>query len=328
MTDSPTTQANSITALVTPAGATQYANANKATSPIRGLTLPRLNQGPSWDAATQKLALDNGWGKLPTTLEELQKLAVDSGFGTSFTVWDATAQQLATDNGWGLLPTPTNNIWNASLTQAANAHGLYALDDWNANAQQLAANNGWGLLPTATNNVWDASLTQAANAHGLYAHVNEVPNVPTQFTQRLVDNTRSAAAERSYLKKGCRMRNANNQKAPGQVKVHYGRRTFQRTNGRITMAHVRIKRGNDNTRAQDNIYLPSMSRPTDQVRHAEYMADAMDSIPVQIGNHRFHHERVVDALDRHAERSHQYATDAIAEHDGHGSGLAVGFTDP
>ena len=99
MTDSPTTQANSIAALVTPAGATQYANANKATSPIRGLTLPRLNQGPSWDAATQKLALDNGWGKLPTTLEELQKLAVDSGFGTSFTAWDATAQQLATDNG-------------------------------------------------------------------------------------------------------------------------------------------------------------------------------------------------------------------------------------
>ena len=94
------------------------------------------------------------------------------------------------------------------------------------------------------------------------------------------------------------------------------------------MAHIHIRHSDNKTHTQDNIHIPSMSCPTDQVLHTECMTDAMDSVSVKIGTHPFHHECIIDTLDVHAEGAHQCAMDAVAEHDGHASGLAIGFTDP
>ena len=45
------------------------------------------------------------------------------------------------------------------------------------------------------------------------------------------------------------------------------------------MPHVQIRR-HDNTACDvNNICLPAMNRPTDQIHHAEHMADVMDQIP-------------------------------------------------
>ena len=71
------------------------------------------------------------------------------------------------------------------------------------------------------------------------------------------------------------------------------------------------------TRSQDHVYLPSMNRSTDQVRHAEYEATAMDAHAVVIHGHRFHHSTVMTALDTHAQVSHAATVNAIAAHDGH-----------
>jgi hypothetical protein len=218
--------------------------------------------------------------------------------------------------------------FSTATSQSLALPSLNQEPSWDDKAKKLAAENGWGPIPTPTNGIWNNSLTLAANANGLFDRVNDIPlGSPIQFTPRLAAQHRSPTAERSYLKKGCHLRNHTNQKTPGTVKVHHGRRTFFRPNGRVTMTHVRVKRSDDTTRNNDHIYLASMSRPTDQVRHAECVADAVDSIPVIIDGHRFHHEKIIQALDVHAERAHEFATNAIAEHDGHGSALAIGFTD-
>ena len=94
------------------------------------------------------------------------------------------------------------------------------------------------------------------------------------------------------------------------------------------VTHLRVKRGNDNTRDHDQLYIPAMSHPTDQIRHAEYMADALDAVPVMINGNRFHHSDIIKALDDHAARAHEFAVDAVAEPDGHGSALAIGFVEP
>ena len=57
------------------------------------------------------------------------------------------------------------------------------------------------------------------------------------------------------------------------------------------------------------------------------MADAMDSISIEISNHHFHHECIINALDTHMERAQWCTTDAVAKHNGHGSGFAIGFTE-
>ena len=194
---------------------------------------------------------------------------------------------------------------------------------------KLAADNGWGILPTSTNGIWNASLTAAANTNGLFAKTMELAATPTHFpTMMAARNPRTATAQRSYLKKGCRLRHNTNQKPPGHVKVHHDRRTFQRANGNITMTHIQVQRRLDNTRDCDNIYLPAMNRPTDLIRHAEYMATAMDNVPVVIAGNHFHHSTVLAALEQHATTSQSLVADAIAQHDGHNSANAVGYTDP
>ena len=70
-----------------------------------------------------------------------------------------------------------------------------------------------------------------------------------------------------------------------------------------------------------------MNRPTDQVRHAEYMATAMDALAVEIQGHRFHHSAVIAALDAHADVAHWAAVNEIANHDGHGNAGNVNFND-
>ena len=264
-----------------------------ATAAAAGLTVPSLS---TWNHSTRALARQNGWIELP---------------------WNEAAQSLARQNGWGPIPTANNNIWNGNLAAAARRNGFHDATD------------GWGELPTLANGIWNDTLTQAANAQGLYARANNVPNLgPVPFTNRMANATRNSTKEHAYLMKGCRRRTNTNQKRPGNVKIHYGRRTFQRTNGPITMTHLCVKRGNDNTRDHDHVYVPAMSRPTDQIRHAEYMADAMDAVPVTINGNRFHHSEIIQALDEHAARAHEFAANAIAEHDGHGSALAIGFVEP
>ena len=226
-----------------------------------------------------------------------------------------TAATAATATGTRLLALP-------ALTHAT-------APTFDAAAQQLAADNGWGLLPTATNGIWNAGLTSAAQANGLHPMIDEVPITGMiHIPHTHVRATRSAAAERNYLKKGCRNRTNANQKPPGRAKVHYGRRTYQCANGPITLAHLQIQRRDGTTRNHDDIYLPAMSRPTDQVRHAEYMAHAMDKIPVNIQGHHFHHSTILAALDVHAASAHKLATDHMANHDGHQDGQHIGFTDP
>ena len=48
---------------------------------------------------------------------------------------------------------------------------------------------------------------------------------------------------------------------------------------------------------------------------------------VVIQGHRFHHEKVIDALDMHAAESHVHAANAVAADDGHVSSANVGYTD-
>ena len=74
-------------------------------------------------------------------------------------------------------------------------------------------------------------------------------------------------------------------------------------------------------------YLPSMNRSTDQVRHAEYEATAMDAYAVIIHGHRFHHSTVMTALDTHAQVSHAAVVDAIAAHDGHVNAGNIHYND-
>ena len=129
------------------------------------------------------------------------------------------------------------------------------------------------------------------------------------------------------FRSGCHSRTSANQKPPGRAKVHYGRRTFQRPNGAIHITHLRIQRHDDTTRNQDHVCLPSMNRPTDQVRHAEHEATAMDAHAVVIHGHRFHHSTVMTALDAHSQVSHAAAVDAIAAHDGHVNAGNINYND-
>ena len=197
---------------------------------------------------------------------------------------------------------------------------------WNAATQQLARDNGWN--PTQAP-AWNDAIRQLATANGWSPLIDDVPATtvfqPLQAVHGAHHTVRTAAQELAYLKKGGKLRHNGNQKPAGQVKVHYGRRTFQRQNGPITISHLRVLRGNHNTRDCDNIYLLGANRPTDQIRHAEFHASAMDSIPVIIDGHRFHFSKVAQALEVHAAHSHARSLDAIAAADGHGNAANVGY---
>ena len=131
------------------------------------------------------------------------------------------------------------------------------------------------------------------------------------------------------MKKGPRRRTNNNQKAAGAVKIRCGRRTFHKTNGPITVPTLTVRRHDNTTKPADPIFLMAEGRPTDQERLADYMATAMDQIPVNIHGHRLHYSTIMQALEAHATTAHQQAMDAIARHDiNAASAQAIGFNDP
>jgi hypothetical protein len=144
----------------------------------------------------------------------------------------------------------------------------------------------------------------------------------------IASTPRTPAQARAYLKKGPRQKTATNQKARGQAKIHYGRKTFQKPNGNITITTLTVQRKNATSKPADPIFLFANERATDQGRQADYMASAMDQIPITLNGNRFHYSTIMLALEQHARESYSHAIDTMANHDtGAADAAAIGFMD-
>lgn len=273
------------------------------------------------NASLLQFAKDQGWNPTqPSWNDAAKELARANGYGPMN--WNAATRRLALDNGYRAQP--PGPIWDEATRNLARANGYEPATPitWNAETQQLARTNGYGPM------TWNAETQQLARNNGYSAPIDEVPQGQPIFPPVLVKPNRTADQEVAYLNKGCKRRTATNQKPAGAVKVHYGRRTFPRGNRNIRMQTLQVRRSTATTRPSDVIYLPATSRPTDQVRIAEYMATAMNDVPVIIHGHRIHHETIMNALDAHAQACHAMASNAMSMHDTNTSAAANGFAEP